>query len=447
MTLPDRLAQLVAAAPAALVQPDRPRLAPAGVSPPLRLAAALGLGHGRWITVICDAAGARWTVPLIEEPGRVRRAIAGDGAAESLVALLCQGQCPEPGFELRRWSGAPVQGERALAPETDQTNESVIVGPHGSEQAAVVKWLVHQPRRGEAAEHPAVRRLTTLALAGFDGTPAPWGLLTCDAGEAAPLLLATVAAYLPDARDGWDWAVRDVRQLAGGALSPRRALAPATALGELTARLHAALAPGGQEIATERAARAWSARAQADLDLAVSLVDGPEGGRLATLAPRLAAEIAALAGLAGTPLIDVHGDLHVGQVLRYGTGPSYAINDFDGNPVLPPAERASRQPAALDVAGMLASLDHVGRIVLHRDGDAGAAAVERWIDDAQAAFLAAYRSGLARNGLAWLLDERLIRPLRVRQECREYLYAVRHLPDWRYVPDLALSALFRNEND
>jgi maltokinase len=143
-------------------------------------------------------------------------------------------------------------------------------------------------------------------------------------------------------------------------------------------------------------------------------------------------------------VIDVHGDLHVGQVLRFADRPDYAVVDFDGNPIVPPDRRADRQPAAVDVAGMLASLDHVGRVVVHRTEELdvrGVETVETWIREARGAFLRAYREGLAAAGRPELLDERLLRPLLVVQECREYLYAVRHLPHWVYVPDKALPAL------
>ena len=40
-----------------------------------------------------------------------------------------------------------------------------------------------------------------------------------------------------------------------------------------------------------------------------------------------------LGALAGTPVIEGHGDLHVGQVLR--SGGRFVVTDFDGNPVLP----------------------------------------------------------------------------------------------------------------
>ena len=37
-----------------------------------------------------------------------------------------------------------------------------------------------------------------------------------------------------------------------------------------------------------------------------------------------------------------------------------------------------------------------------------------------------------------IFDERLVRPFRFQQEVREYLYALDHLPLWRYAPDGAL---------
>jgi maltokinase len=35
----------------------------------------------------------------------------------------------------------------------------------------------------------------------------------------------------------------------------------------------------------------------------------------------------------------------------------------------------------------------------------------------------------------------------VQQECREYAYARRYLPHWRYVPDAALPALLEEDPD
>ncbi|WP_198950369.1 hypothetical protein [Kineosporia sp. A_224] len=432
------LAQQVAQAGRELVQRAREGFTAEPVDPPLTLVTALDLGAGRHVAVVADGAGRRWTVPVVVTAARARRATAGDGVAQALVELLARPQGPAPdGFRLVRWYGAAASGERAVT--ADQTNESVVVG-----ERAVVKWALRQPAAGDDVRHPAPERLGALVAGGFTGTARPWGVLTADVpGGTEPLLLATVTEYLPGARDGWDWAVADLRAHARGDLDEAAALIPVAVLGDLVAGLHAALATAGRGALTGPEAQQWHARARADLAEAVARVDGPEGERLTARAPRIAAGLAPLAHAAGSPTIDVHGDLHVGQVLRRpgADGPAYAVVDFDGNPVVAAAERARRLPAAVDVAGMLASLDHVGRVVLRRTEGVDAAVVTRWTARAERVFLDRYRAGLARHGLSDLLDERLLRPVRLQQECREFHYAVQHLPHWRYVPDGALGAL------
>ena len=206
----------------------------------------------------------------------------------------------------------------------------------------------------------------------------------------------------------------------------------------MIARLHVALAATGRHAADDRLVAHWQARAYDDLDEAVRVVEGDEGTRLRARAGRIASSFDAFAACVGTPLIAVHGDLHVGQVLRFSAPHDYVVTDFDGNPVLPPEERSTPQPAALDVVGMLASLDHVGRIVIKRTDGADEVVVRGWIEAAQEAFLHDYRDTLALSGHGDLLDERLLAPLRLQQEVRELLYAERHLPLWRYAPDGAL---------
>jgi maltokinase len=220
---------------------------------------------------------------------------------------------------------------------------------------------------------------------------------------------------------------------------PPHDTAPAQAIGRLTAELHLGLAGAGTRPATPAEVAAWHARALADVERALSAVTGPEGARLADCADRVRTALAPLANAAGTPVGAGHGDLHIGQVLR--AGDRYLVTDFDGNPVLAPAERTAPAPAALDVAGMLQSLDHVARVVLHRTPGVDAGTVLDWVPRAQAAFLTAYRSGIGDAGRGDLLDSRLLGAFRVQQEVREHLYAVAHLPHWRYVPDAALPAL------
>ena len=351
------------------------------------------------------------------------------GDADHLVAALVTGIAPNPDEVITVWYAEAAAGEREIT--VDQTNRSVIVGDR-----AVVKWLLHT----DTAGHPAPARLQALVDAGFTSMPRPWGLLhQRDSDTGALKLSAIVTEYLPGTQDGWEWAVADVRAHVRGAESG--ALTAPIEIGILTAQMHVALSRTGISDATEAQAKNWYAAAGHDLAEAIALVDGDEGARLRPLAPRIKQCLHPISECVGTPLIDVHGDLHVGQILRANAPYIYHVTDFDGNPLQTAVERMQQQPAARDVAGMLASLDHVGRVVIHRTPDVDAAKVVSWIARAQEIFLDKYRDELNRADAGHLLDEKLLGPFQVQQECREFAYSVKHLPHWRYVPDAALPAL------
>jgi len=351
------------------------------------------------------------------------------GDADHLISAFVTGQAPNSDEVITVWYAEAAVGEREIT--VDQTNRSVIVGDR-----AVVKWLLHT----DTAGHPAPARLQALVDAGFTSMPRPWGLLhQRDSQTGALKLSAIVTEYLPGTQDGWEWAVADVRAHVRGAESG--ALNAPIELGVLTAQMHVALSCTGSSYATEAQAQSWYAAAGQDLAEAISLVDGDEGARLRPLAPRIKQCLRPISECVGTPLIDVHGDLHVGQILRTNAPYAYHVTDFDGNPLQTTVERMQQQPAARDVAGMLASLDHVGRVVIHRTPDVDEAKVLSWIAMAQEIFLDNYRSELNRADAGHLLDERLLGPFQVQQECREFVYSVKHLPHWRYVPDAALPAL------
>ena len=281
----------------------------------------------------------------------------------------------------------------------------------------------------------------------------PWGFVTWDASaegadsddRAEKVLLASAVQFLEGATDGWTWTVSDAGEYAAGQTELDSATLPLVSVGELVADLHIAMATSTSLISAPRSdatpseVTSWEDLARRLLGEAIDEVDGAEGERLCDAAPHIEAAVAALSEIRSTPIIPVHGDLHVGQVLRWRDG--YAVGDFDGNPVLPAATRLAPQPTARDVAGMLQSLDHVGRVVNRRVDAADPGRTDEWIEAAQSTFLDAYLSRLSLRGHAELFDHRLLLPFRFEQECREYLYAVRHLPRWRYVPDQALMAL------
>ena len=198
--------------------------------------------------------------------------------------------------------------------------------------------------------------------------------------------------------------------------------------------------PDPVQQASDPDAARWLDRALRTVDEAVTVTTGEPGERFRARADTARTVVAdGLRTAAGTAVSRVHGDLHVGQVLRWDGG--YAVSDFDGNPVLPATERDLPQPPARDVAGMLRAIDHVGRIVDRVTEHARAADVRVWAADAREAFLVAYRAAIAAAGRPDLLDERLLPAMEVEQECRELVYAARHLPRWTYVPDAALVEL------
>ena len=378
------------------------------------------------VVILRDDEGRYFAAPALGNADR--RAEPGDGAAEALVRRVVGPARLDAGFEVTHWDGHVCAGESRVT--VDQTNESVIIG-----DCAVVKWTIEL----ESGPHPAPARLATLVSAGFMGMPRPWGVLTWRPSPSeAPRLVATVTEYIPGASDGWTWAVDDVRTaLSSGSDGGVRAAAQR--LGTLVAQMHAALAAAGRTTLNGASAAQLCSDAHDELDAAVALTPGDEGERLRARADHLHTVLDRVGDAAGDALIDVHGDLHVGQILR--AGDRYAVNDFDGNPVLEPGERLRRQPAATDVAGMLQSLDNVGHVVVRRTEGVDPETVSRLTALARDVFLDAYRVTLSERNASDLLDESLLLPLRIRQICREYLYAAKHLSRWLYVPDAALRGL------
>lgn len=388
---------------------------------------ALDLGEGRGLAVL--AAGEELVVaPVVQESGAVRRAIAGDGAYAAMLDMIGDGS-PLGAFAPATWSDPPLRGpgvEDAIV--ADHSNDVVVV-----DRRAVVKLY---PRTAPGPQ-PGLDLPAHLAAVGFGLTPAPIGALTWH-GSGGGSLVATAAVYLPGARDGWDWFVDALLGALDG--EHRWPTADAVSLGRLTGSFHRAMAtpsPVFPSPVSAAAADSWLPAAEATLAAALAETQGAEGERLRALQAPVRSAIGALAAIGTTPALRIHGDLHVGQVLRWDGGD--ALTDFDGNPLAPVKERTAPGPAARDVASMVRAIDHAIRICERRrpgrDDD-----LRAWFREARTAFLDGYRSALGAEHVR-LFDERLLGPLEVAQECHEYLYAARYIPRWRYVPDLALPDL------
>jgi maltokinase len=390
---------------------------------------SLDLGADRWLLVTAGPDGMAAVPAVRDTGGGLRRASPGDGAAEALVAMLAtvRGSVTEGRFTVRSWTSRDALGERAVT--VDQTNESVIVGA-----AAVVKWATHL----QEGPHPAPRLIGVLRDNGFREMPTPLGLVTWQPPGGAETLVATIDEYLPGAVDGWTWAVDLVTEAArepAARTDPVRAAFGA--VGDVIAELHAALA-GTAAVADQAEVTRWQEAAFATLQSATALSSPAGSVTLHGRRSEIETVLAGLGALAGAPVIEGHGDLHVGQILRGGG--RFLITDFDGNPVLPADQRVRPIPAALDVAGMVQSLAQVA-IVAAKHNDLDARTLAAVDTSARQAFLDAYAHRLSELGHADLYQPASVPAFRLQQVLREIVYAARHLPRWMYVPDAALPAL------
>ncbi|APE17211.1 glucosamine kinase [Mycolicibacterium pallens] len=390
---------------------------------------SLNLAEGKRLSIISTPDGLAAVPQIRRSDGSWRRARAGDGVAEALLAMLAVAPAStrSGAFTVRAWSARSARGERPIT--VDQTNESVIVGDE-----AVVKWATHL----QAGPHPAPHRIEVLRANGFRSMPAPWGIVTWQPDGCASTLVVSVDEYLPDAVDGWTWAVELIAAGARGRDPQCDAVVSAVAeVGTVVAELHAALA-GTVSTASRVDAERWCSSALDTLREAASVDDAAVKQTLTQRRTTIEDTLSTLGGLPGTPVIEGHGDLHVGQILQYAGG--YRVTDFDGNPVLPAAERALPIPAALDVAGFMQSLTHAAIVAQrhHRVDPQALVEVERC---ARETFLLNYTRDLAELGCAELFDPAPLAAFRLQQVLREVVYASRHLRRWMYVPDAALPML------
>ena len=311
--------------------------------------------------------------------------------------------------------------ERAIT--VDQTNHSVVVGDATAGEQVVVKWL--QPP--VLSPHPGVQVLRHLASRGFTEMPAYLG---CE--EHDDLVFATVSEFVVGAQDGWDWFVDDVAAHLRGERTPEKLVTWATRMGEITSRMHTALADMQP---TTVAARTYHAIAVERLDDALRTVHGDEGERLQALVPAVHAALSPLESEVLLTAHRIHGDLHAGQFLR--SDDRLLVTDFDGNPLAKGESRLLAHSPLVDVASLLQSISHVGRIVVKRRHPDRVDDVERFIAAGIAAARDAYRAD-------HVVADDLLYALRVAQELHEYCYAASHLPRWLYVPDASLPALLRD---
>ncbi len=372
-------------------------------------------------------------VPAIEG----REPLDGEGAWRAMLSAIADEL--DVASRRGRYSGTragamaevlPVGGSSAAALEersagVEQSNSSIVLGD---------RLMLKVYRRLEPGLNPDLEVSAFLAEVGFAETPALAGYLTYEANGGQSAVAAMVQSYIPSTGDAW---AAMLEALASG---PEHGIAMAATIGGLTARMHAALASRPDDpafpsrAATPEEAARWRASAERQLSEAVTAVSGSAHERLVALAPSITRRFADTFGSIArqTPVSRIHGDYHLGQLLRAADG-GFSVLDFEGEPARPLSERRAPGSPLRDVAGLLRSLDYAARSAESAAHVPGFD-VARWLGDARRAFLGAY-------GPIPEESRALLAAFELEKACYEVRYEANNRPDWLWLPLAAVARI------
>jgi maltose alpha-D-glucosyltransferase/alpha-amylase len=360
----------------------------------------------------------------------------------------------------------------------EQSNTSLIF-----DELAILK-LFRRLTPGENPEVEVTRFLTDVAH--FEHIPAYLGDLhrASDRGTVAFL-----QAFARNEGDGWAWTLGELARYyesVVGCAAPSSVGEPATfgvtyealpetrehaglyldaahLLGRRTAELHLALAAQTnnvafqaepftrEDLATERERieqQVTSALAALERTLAVFEQELPQETvkQAQEVLARRGGVKERLAELSGDPMqfgqrIRIHGDLHLGQLLRAGT--DFLFVDFEGEPARSLEDRRRKQSPLRDVAGMLRSFGYAAQAALGRHIQRRpdhSSTVEPWATlwerSASGEFLRGYRETMGDNPLLASAEKApaLLRALLLEKACYELAYELNNRPTWLHIP-------------
>ena len=375
----------------------------------------------------------------MELPPRLEHAVIGhtgalvlydaahDNELSHVLLELINAEGDEGGLEFRHLSGISLTtAPTGMVMSAEQSNTSIVFGD---------EYILKIFRKVAAGLNPDLEITRALARAGCTEIAAPlgWIEMPWPGDKSETSTLALLQPFLRSATEGWRLAVTSIRDLyaeadlhadeVGGDFAGE-----SERLGATTAHVHALMRETLESRLADEAENVATAKQMHErLDAAREIV--PE---LAPYADGIRASYDSVASLpAGVPVQRIHGDYHLGQVLRTDQG--WVIIDFEGEPARSLAERRALMSPLRDVAGMLRSFDYAARHLLAEQTTSPGLEyrANEWAERNRDAFCDGYAALCGRDPRE---DSVLLRAFELDKAIYEVVYEARNRPTWLPIP-------------